>query len=1247
MKNLLSILFVFISATMFGQLANPNIDLSINPISIPLNSNATLTAVAANFGTGGNIVANSLRMTITVGLNAEILSIDPSSSSNWTLLSNTTGSGNTFRLKNIGSILDFQQDDIKLVVKGVAVAGPSNILGNITYIAGANPLLTPPTAPSSSQGNVFTTDDNAVTSLTVIPSLVVTAVATIGATTITAIPCKSGSATLNVAASGGASPMTYSLDGVLYQSGTTFPVVAGSYTVYGKDANSLVATTVISISEPLLTLSATSSLVNPICNGATGVVTVNATGGTSPYTGSGAQTAQIAGTYNYTVTDANGCVTTISATITQPNAVIASASVVNATCNGGTGVVTINATGGTGSYAGSGAQMSQTAGSYSYTVTDANGCPTTISATISQPSIIIVSAIATTTIACNGQMAAVAVSATGGGSAYTSGIGTFNVTAGSNVFTITNTDGCTGSTTLLITQPNPFVLSLKSQIIKCHNQTAIDTLSVSGGTGAATYSITSSSGITTATTTIIENVAAGSYTYTAMDANGCTSSVMVTHVNPTALTLSGTYPPITCFGGTTTLTGIPGGGTPPYSYGSNCNITSNVFPGLPAPAASLILCDANGCKSTISVAITQPSQVLVSVVVTNPIICNGGTATVTVSASGGTPAYMSTGTFTANAGLNSYSVTDANSCPATGSITVTNPAIITNNVNVSSCNTVTLPNGAIKTMSGSYPVTYINGVGCDSLVTYEVIINVASAPINVVLSAVCAPNTVTLPNGDIKTMSGSYPVTYLNSASCDSIVTYVVTIKIPSTSTNIVLPAVCAPNTVTLPNGDIKTMSGSYSVTYLNGVGCDSMVTYAVTINPIPAIVLTAITPSCFGKNNGSIAASISGGASVTSYSVSPSLVQPSFGNFGNAVAGSYVVQAIDVNGCSGSSAIVLSQPSSIVFNPIVSNIPTCNGAANGALFASVIGGASPYNYSLVPNNGIQPTSGNFVNLVSAIYVVKATDANGCTKSLVLPLAQPAALKFSSITKTNVDCFGKSTGSITAITTGGVGVRALSISPSATAASATSFGTLAANTYVVTVTDGNSCIKTTSVVITQASQIVWSPVIVSPATSGSNGTIVVAVSGGTGVKTYLLTPAIGTQSPAGTFNNLVVGTYTVKATDSKGCTVTTTSIIATTSIVINSGIIEKISESAEIDNSINVFPNPTIGPVSVSFSAMKEQAATILVLDLSGKILRRVEVNLNKGDNVVQLDLTDIANGTYLIQVIDLQKRTSAPVIKQ
>jgi len=153
--------------------------------------------------------------------------------------------------------------------------------------------------------------------------------------------------------------------------GTTY-TQSGSYTSVNGCATEILALTITNVT-------ASASAGSILCNGGSTTVEVSANGGTAPYTGTGTFTVS-AGAYSYTVTDANGCTATVSGSVSQPAVLTASATAGTINCNSSTTDVTVSATGGTAPYSGTGV-FTVSEGTYSYTVTDANGC--TSSASIS------------------------------------------------------------------------------------------------------------------------------------------------------------------------------------------------------------------------------------------------------------------------------------------------------------------------------------------------------------------------------------------------------------------------------------------------------------------------------------------------------------------------------------------------------------------------------------------------------------------------------------------------------------------------------------------------------------------------------------------------------------------------------------------------------------------------------------------------------------------------------------------------
>ncbi|NVK64826.1 MAG: hypothetical protein HWE22_09575, partial [Flavobacteriales bacterium] len=271
---------------------------------------------------------------------------------------------------------------------------------------------------------------------------------------------------ITVATSGGTAPISYSIDGgATFSSSSSFSGLAtGTYIVIARDANGCEsAPQTVTISGPTA-LQTASSATTIACNGGTATVTVTASGGTTPYTGTGTYTVS-AGAYSFTVTDANGCTSTVTGMVSEPSALTASATATSIACNGGSSDVTVTAIGGTAPYTGTGT-YSVSAGTYTYTVTDANGCSTDVTITVAEPTALSASA-TSTAILCNGGSSDITVTATGGTAPYT-GTGTYSVSAGTYTYTVTDANGCSTDVTITVAEPTALSASATSTAILCN-----------------------------------------------------------------------------------------------------------------------------------------------------------------------------------------------------------------------------------------------------------------------------------------------------------------------------------------------------------------------------------------------------------------------------------------------------------------------------------------------------------------------------------------------------------------------------------------------------------------------------------------------------------------------------------------------------------------------------------------------------------------------------------------------------------
>ncbi|HKZ65172.1 MAG TPA: Ig-like domain repeat protein, partial [Chitinophagaceae bacterium] len=206
------------------------------------------------------------------------------------------------------------------------------------------------------------------------------------------------------------------------------------------------------------------------------------------------------------------------------------------------------------------------------------------------------------------------------------------------------TNGCgniTSNTASLITEPVLSVsLALKTDVLCFGAATGAINITAAGGVGPYTYAWTGTG--VSASAEDQTGLVAGNYSVIVTDVNGCaTSALPVTITQPPALsfTSAAVTSPILCNGGTATVTIVATGGTAPISYTFNSQTnTTGVFTGVAAGTnLAYSIADANSCGPlTGTINVTQPPALtFASAAVTTPVTCNGGTATVTIVATGG------------------------------------------------------------------------------------------------------------------------------------------------------------------------------------------------------------------------------------------------------------------------------------------------------------------------------------------------------------------------------------------------------------------------------------------------------------------------------------------------------------------------------------------------------------------------------------------------------------------------------------
>lgn len=996
-------------------------------------------------------------------------------------------------------------------------------------------------------------------------------------TTVTDVSCKGASTgIISVSAKGGTSAYSYQLGAGSFQASGVFSgLVANTYLVTVKDAKGCVEITSVTVNEPAAAISISSSVSAVDCNSKnTGSVTLTATGGTSPYTYQlGTSSFQVsstfsnlsAGTYNFTVKDANGCTQAATAIVTEPAVLtLATSSVIAAECKGSsTGIVSLTGSGGTSSYTyqlGGGSFQSSNlfsglaAGNYTFTIKDAKTCTTSIVVSVTEPTAVTVVSTSVNHVNCNGtSTGSVTVSATGGTSPYTYqlGSGSFQVSgsfsglsAGTYTFTAKDAKGCTGSVDVVVKEPTALNLTHSGLTnVNCNGaSTGSITLSASGGTPSYSYQVGLSA---FQVSNNFSGLTAGTKTFTVKDANGCTQSYSVNITEPTAISISTvSIKNVDCFGTKTgNVTIAASGGISPYSYNINSGTyqSSGSFTSLVAGKHTLTAKDANGCIQPIDITITEPTKlVLTSAVIVN-VDCKGkSSGSITLSASGGTGTYsysiggpyQGSATFSGlAAGSYTGSVLDGNNCLATFSFTITEPTVLSvasTSITHVSCKGFSTGSVTVSASGGTPPYSYQLGLGpfqtsgtFTGLAAGNYTFNAKDA--NGCTSSVIV--NVTEPTGLTLTHS-----TLVN-VDCNGGTTGSIRLSASGGTT----PYTYQQGTGVFRSSNIFTglAAGTATFTVKDANGCTQ--SYSVVITEPTALSITALNVKnveCNGSSNGSLTVLASGGVTPYTYKINSGIYQ-SNGTFSSLTAGIYTVVAKDANGCLKSIDITITEPAKLTLTTSSIVKVDCKGKSTGAVTFAATGGISPYTYSI---GGTTYQSGaSFSGLTAGSYTGYVLDANNCPASISFTITEPLELKLAIGSQSNVDCNGGKTGSVALTATGGTSAYSYQLG-TAVFQSSNSFTGLSAGNLSFTVKDVNGCLAGVTSVITEPSALVLtSSAVLNVDCKGSNtGSVTLSAAGGT--SPYSFKVGAGSYRSNNVFDNLTAGVYTFMVLDANGCT---------------------------------------------------------------------------------------------------------------
>ena len=754
-------------------------------------------------------------------------------------------------------------------------------------------------------------------------------------------------------------------------------------------------------------------------NGTDGFINVAVAGGVAPYVyawnsgGNGSVlTNAVSGTYTVVVTDNNGCIDSTSISLTEPSQaidVVTLSSGALSCYSDSNASITVSTTGAQGavnyswSNGSTGQQLSGlTAGSYTVTALDSQGCSTNETVTITAPNAPLSSSLTgTTRDFCGSSSGTLTVSGAGGTSPYLyswntgSSLNTVtNRSSGAYTVTVTDVNGCTQSDTYNVADSTALITTNAAvQNTSCASASN-GSITIQNSGGIAPYSYAWSSSLPSfigSNTNALLGLESGDYFVTITDNFGCAKQDTVSIGSEVGLLASISNPngtdTLDCYNtanGSLLANSVNGSGSLTYSW-SNSENTALVN-GLSNGVYWVTVTDSAGCSDSDTLSLYAPTAL--SLNVTSALQSSGYAINCIGDTTGSLQAQASGGT-------GAYSWNWSN-----GAVTPINTGLI----------------------DGVYWVSVQDSKGCIESDT----INITKAPASIISSNV---------------VSTSFGVDIL----CHG------------DSTGMAFVNITSPINILWDNGEVNDTAlslyaGTHYVQITDSLGC----VYTDTVMLSEAAPITSLLQSassyngydisCYGANDGSVNAVATGGLG-TLYAWNWNN-----GNTGASIngvsSGYHIITVTDQAGCSTMDSIYLTEPDSLGTDWSIQS-PLCFNTTDGSAVLAMYGGAAPYNWFI---DGVN-TGAVVTSLGPGNYFVSVSDVNGCSFEDTLAVNSPDSIK-AVIAVTMPSCAGSFDGEINLSATGGTGTLYYYLNNVGTNGLVDQ---LNASTFLVEVSDDNGC----------------------------------------------------------------------------------------------------------------------------------------------------------------------------------------------
>jgi gliding motility-associated-like protein len=941
----------------------------------------------------------------------------------------------------------------------------------------------------------------------------------------------------------------------------------GTYTI--RTYNTLFCThdTIIALTAPRLPIVAVTA-APPTCPGtATGSISIRGGTGestaftyaidTGRYTSVGDFSGLLAGTYLLHARDADGCVRDTLVSLSPPAPMLLSISLRKPICQGvNNGAVLINASGSVapytyakngGTYASSGLFDTLSSGTDTFHIKNGLGC--VVDTIITLPdSVAFVGTLSTGTIDCHGGEAVVVLTAYGGYGGYTYGyddatLGTFrifNVPAGTYTFKIRDLNGCSFDSVATISEPPVLNLITATVSASCFGVADGRVLvSGTGGTPGYTYNV---DGGTYSRSSTLSALTGGRHIVGIADTNGCRvyDTLLVPEPLPLVIDSFALLPP-SCYGDTDgTITVYASGGTPTYTFAldSRAYGVSTVFAGIGAGTHTVYILDANGCMLDSTITTTGPSAVVPSVAVTSALCNTVANGAATISAAGGSPGYRYA------YGSGSYSTTNSFGALAAG-------RHLLHVMDTTGCITdTTIVVGVINSIYGIFTVAdavcagdsngviSVIGAGGDALYMFS-FMGGGFSDTNVFRNLYAATWSLSIKDSNGCIADTTVSIRQPNVMATFFTLSHPTCFGLADGSISVRAIGGTSPYRFSLGRGVFGSATafsglaaGTDTLIVIDTSGCRFDTIFSLTEPAelrFSSIVVSQI--SCFGRADGVITITGSGGTVPYSYSVDGGTASLA-STFSALTAGRHLLSITDRNGCTADTVAVLTEPAAVVIDSIGIVAPTCTNNTDGIVTLFASGGAPPYQYS--QDNFRYSTMPAIAKLPAGRHILYVRDSKGCFADTSLTLVGHPAITFEELALKQPTCRGSENGIIVVSAEGGTPPINYFLSGTYERTSANVFSSLRSGPYTLSVTDSANCRKDTTLFIVNPDTMVLAPTMTPNDCYGADieGVVTVEVNGGVKPYSYLWAPDSSRRPFLASKAN---GKYRVYVTDNNGC----------------------------------------------------------------------------------------------------------------